>query len=81
MAKSRGSRARHETGKATIGKTPYGSHAELVVDHTVFGLTLSEKDVLCEDQNGYYVTPKERLDNGLADPNRWGSKRLTLTKE
>jgi hypothetical protein len=82
MAKSRSlSKTRHDTGKATTGKSSYGSHAELVVDHSSFNLTLDDDKVLCKDQNGYYVTLKNRLDNGLADPNRWSLYRININKE
>ena len=76
MAKSR---RRHQTGSNITTPTWFGSHASMVVDHTevqVGGkdLTLSENQVLCKDDNGYYITEKKKLDNGLADPNRY-SKR------
>ena len=30
--------------------------------------------VVCKDDKGYYMTYKSRLDNGLADPNRYSSR-------
>ena len=30
--------------------------------------------VVCKDDKGYYMTYKNRLDDGLADPNRYSSR-------
>ena len=30
--------------------------------------------VVCKDDKGYYMTYKNRLDNGLADPNRYSGR-------
>ena len=68
MAKTRGGR-KHVTGTSITTKSWFGSHAEMVVEE------ISEKEVMCEDQNGRYKTLKSRLDNGLADPNRYGNRK------
>jgi len=34
-----------------------------------------ECEVVCKDDRGYYITYKNRLDNGLADPKRYSNKR------
>lgn len=55
----------------------YGSHATMVVDlegdeagKAFLGdRVLAEDEVLCKDEQ-YYVTFKNRLDTGAADPNR-----------
>jgi hypothetical protein len=41
----------------------YGSHKSMVVED------LGET-VVCKDDRGTYITLKDRLDNGLADPSR-----------
>ena len=47
-------------------KTPtaFGSHQSMVVK-------TEDTYVVCEDGLGQYRTTKDRLDNGLADPNRY----------
>jgi hypothetical protein len=49
----------------------------MVVDHTAvsgISITLSDNEVLCQDDSGYYVTEKNRIDSGLADPNRYANE-------
>tara|TARA_Y100000310_G_scaffold330701_1_gene402798 strand:+ start:780 stop:956 length:177 start_codon:yes stop_codon:yes gene_type:complete len=36
--------------------------------------TISEDEVVCKDDRGYYITLKNRLDNGLADPKRYSGR-------
>jgi hypothetical protein len=78
MARSRDSRARHETGKTITSKSQFGSHAEMVVDHTQYGLTLEDGQVLLQDGGHFYVTKSNRLDDGTADPARYSGKKLYL---
>jgi hypothetical protein len=73
------SKKRHEVGRTIVGPSPFGSHREMVVDHSSFDLTLDDNQVLCKDGDNHYVTTKDRLDNGLADPRRYSSKQLVLT--
>lgn len=48
----------------------FGSHSKMVDE--VETSKLHDPDVVvCKDENGLYVTEKHRLDNGLADPNRF----------
>ena len=68
MAKSRNTR-RHVTGTTVTTKSWFGSHAEMVVEE------LEDEKVKCEDEKGFYITEKRNLDNGLADPNRYSTKR------
>ena len=81
MAKSKSlSKKQHDTATAITTPSPYGSHASMVVDHTKFDLTLEENEVLCKDDTHYYVTKRDRLDNGLADHNRHAlSKTVEVT--
>lgn len=72
------SHKRYDTSKSISGPSPYGSHAEFVVDHSGFDLKLDDKQVLCQDERGYYVTYRDRIDNGAADPNRWTEMRISL---
>ena len=71
----------HDIGRKITTKSAYGSHADMVVDHSKFSVALTESEVLCQDGDSYYVTSKTNLDNGLADPNRYSSKRLYLSEE
>lgn len=81
MAKNKPSKKRHETGRTITTPSQYGSHSSMVVDHTQFGLTLNEDQVLCKDDTHYYITEKKRLDNGLADPNRYGNPSATVESQ
>ena len=60
---------KHDVGTIWTGKSPYGSHKEMVVSE------LSEKEVLCKDERGVYKTLRSKLDDGLADSNRWSINR------
>ena len=52
----------------------YGSHLSMVVPSEDFEVNLLENQVICQDDTHCYITTKDRLDTGLADPNRYGSK-------
>ena len=78
MVKYRARPSGHETGQVVTTKSPYGSHEEMVVDS--FDLeddftSLKDGEVVCKDDNGYYVTYINRIDSGLADPNRYSIER------
>ena len=60
--------------------TRYGSHTSMV-DEEKPGELNKENKVVIEDEHGYYVTDENRLDNGLADPNRYKTSRLTWYKK
>jgi len=82
MARSRSSSApRHETGKTITTKSPFGSHADMIVDHAEYDIELQDGQVLLDDGSYFYVTSKKRLDDGLADPARYSGTRLYLTKK
>ena len=71
----------YDSGTVITTKTPYGSHAEMVVSPEVFGsggaaATLRDNEVICQDDRGYYTTLTSKLDDGMADPNRYNSQRL-----
>lgn len=67
-----------ESSRVVTVTTPslYGSHQSMVVstDGNGFNYKPKENEVICKDDTHYYVTTKNRLDNGLADPNRYSSK-------
>ena len=75
----------YDSGTVITTNSPYGSHADMVVELEelqsagiiTFGMdTISDLDmVVCKDDKGYYITHKARLDNGLADPNRYSNRR------
>ena len=84
MAKKFYKAPKHSTGHAVTTKTHFGSTADMVVDHSNFkNITLNEGQVLCKDDIGYYVTLLNRINNGLADPNRYAntSQRLEIEEE
>ena len=60
--------------------TRYGSHASMV-DMEKTGELNKENKVVIQDEHGYYITDESRLDNGLADPNRYKTSRLTWYKK
>ena len=62
-----------ETGRTITTPSWFGSHASMVVeDVDATQVTLAKGEVLCKDDAHYYVTYKDRLDSGLADPQRQG---------
>jgi hypothetical protein len=72
----------HETGSIITTKSPYGSHADMVVEpeevepsDELYLAHLHHSEVVCKDDKGYYITERSRLDNGLADPNRYSLRR------
>jgi len=61
-------------------KTLYGSDSNMLCDDmehdTVLGVDrILNGEVLLKDEKGYYVTEARRLNDGLADPNRYGKPR------
>ena len=80
MAKNFIKPRKHETGRTFTTKSPYGTHSDmLVTDEAVLkNLRFDEFEtvqlVLAKDDEGYYITQKNRVDSGLADPNRYATK-------
>ena len=50
----------------------FGTHKSMVLEET-------NGVVVCEDEFGTYITSSDRIDNGLADPNRFDHRRLKAT--
>ena len=59
-------------GKVITTNTHFGTTADMIVtDAEVLGKSnLPENWVLCQDDQGYYITNANRIGNGLADSNR-----------
>lgn len=72
MAKYKSSK-KHVTGVTITTPSQYGSHSSMV-SNTDY--KLDENEVVCEDERGIYITQRSRLDTGLADPNRYNSRRV-----
>jgi len=89
MAKYRPKSKGHESGREITTKSWFGSHADMVVgleelqsrgldkENTVFARyrDIEDYETVCKDDRGYYITLKARLDNGMADPNRYSSEK------
>jgi hypothetical protein len=68
----------YDAGLVITTKSPYGSHADMVVELEELQLgdlvelrDMEDYETVCKDDKGCYITLKSRLDNGLADPNRY----------
>ena len=59
-------------GDKTHYPSYYGSHKSMVV--RVTALQWAEGKVTLKDESGEYETQRCRLDNGLADPNRYSGR-------
>jgi hypothetical protein len=84
MAKSKRSR---DTSKGWTTPSRFGSHSSMVVDPNEvpawkknMNAKLAKDEVMCEDDDHYYITKKNRIDSGMADPNRY-SKKVIFIKE
>lgn len=64
---------KHETGRTISTKTPYGTTSDMVVtdEEVLSKVSVADYCVLVKDDDGYYITPKNRVDSGLADPFRY----------
>lgn len=78
MVKYRAKPKGHDAGQVITTNSPYGSHADMVVELEELQLSdlvelrdMEDYETVCKDDKGCYITLKSRLDNGLADPNRY----------
>ena len=62
-----------DTGTVVTTPSFYGSHKSMVVS-TPENVNLESNQCVCEDDKGMYVTYVTRLDNGLADPQRYSGR-------
>jgi hypothetical protein len=81
MNKRTTSKRSHDTSSVITTPTPFGSHSVMLADLSLFDSTFKENEVVCKDDQGYYVTTKDRLDSNLADPNRYNARRSVVLKE
>ena len=67
------SNRQYQTGKTITTPSPFGSHSSMVVDidSDARGHNVPKDKVVCKDDDGYYITYRHRIDNGLADPSRY----------
>ena len=64
---------KHTTGRIISTKTPYGSTSDMIVkdEQILSKVTVANNCVLLQDDDGFYITNKDRIDNGLSDPLRY----------
>lgn len=65
---------KHETGRTITTKSPYGTHNDMIVsldEKLSKFLETCQELVVAQDDVGPYLTYKNRVDNGLADPCRF----------
>ena len=87
MAKKHFKPRTHDSGSVITTKTPYGSTSDMIVDHTKYryiadnGPVIINENlggVVCKDDKGFYMTFKNRIDTGMADPNRYGNSFMRI---
>lgn len=66
--------------KEPVKKYPsrYGSHLSMINEERTAELEALYGDslrIMLEDEKGFYITYRSRLDSGLADPKRYSSRR------
>lgn len=76
--------SKHQTGRNITTKTPYGSTSDMIVtdENVLKKISINTDCVLLQDDEGYYITHKTHVDNGLADPFRHSLQyRETITNQ
>lgn len=82
MAKKIFKPRQHESGSAVTTKTHFGSTDDMIFDHSQHQIidanekpiVLGDDEIVCKDDNGFYITKKTRVNSGLADPNRYDNR-------
>lgn len=66
---------KHETGRTITTKTAYGISSDMVVtdENVLSKVNVPEHSVLVQDDMGYFIVDKKRVDDGLACPLRYDS--------
>lgn len=67
---------KHVVGRNITTKSAFGSHSDMIVsceDPAIQTIKIDDNQIICKDDSGYYITEKNRIDSGLADPNRYAS--------
>jgi hypothetical protein len=76
MAKKYLKPRQHDSGTNITTKTQFGSDSSMLVDLTQYkDISIKEDDVVCKDDRGFYITKRNRIDSGLADPNRYNNTK------
>ena len=75
MAKNFIKPRKHETGRTIATKTAYGITSDMIVkdEEILSKVQVSDNCVLVQDDLGYFIVNKERVDDGLACPFRYDS--------
>ena len=72
----------HDSGSVITTKTSFGSDSSMIIDLSEFNsFTLQDTEVVCKDDRGFYLTTKDRIDSGLADPNRYSNSKARVQLE
>lgn len=77
MAKNFIKPRKHETGRTISTKTAYGITSDMLVqdEEIIAKVNLPENSVLVQDDMGYFIVDKNRVNDGLACPARYSSNR------
>lgn len=79
MAKKYYKAPKNLTGKTITTKSAFGSDSSMVIQASKYGdQNLLDEQVICKDDDGFYITNKNRIDSGLADPNRYANSAARL---
>lgn len=82
MAKKIFKPRQHDSGSVITTKTGYGSDSTMIVDISQYTeVSLNTDEVICKDDRGFYITKKNRINSGLADPNRYSNEKARITLE
>lgn len=72
----------HESGSVVTTKTHYGSDSTMIVDLSQYKpISINTDEVVCKDDRGFYITKKNRINSGLADPSRHSDEKARITLE
>lgn len=74
----------HESGTIITTKTAFGSTSDMIVDLSLYSLidgghiTIQPNETVCKDDKGFYITSIDRIDTGIADPNRYANQKARI---
>lgn len=73
MAKKLFKPRKHESGRTITTQTPYGVTNDMVVkdEEILAKVVVSDGMVLVQDDDGYFIVPKNVVDNRMACPLRY----------
>ena len=77
MAKNFIKSRKHDSGLTIATKTAYGITSDMVVqdEEIIAKVNLSVNSVLVQDDMGYFIVDKNRVNDGLACPARYSNNR------